>query len=58
MATSIKYIRNRLQTTSNLIKIHNYSYYNDKPIGSGNFSTVFEAFSHTTRLSFIIQTAK
>jgi len=37
------------QTSLNIKNIHNYSYYTDRVIGSGNFSTVYEAYSNTTR---------
>jgi len=42
------------QISLNIKNIHNYSYYTDRVIGSGNFSTVYEAYSNTTRtISFI-----
>jgi hypothetical protein len=37
------------QTCLNIKNIHNYSYYTDRVIGSGNFSTVYEAYSNKTR---------
>lgn len=54
MSTNIKYMKNRVLSSPNIKKIHNYSYYTDRLIGRGNFSTVYEAFSHATRHFLLI----
>jgi len=58
MNATLKYAKSRVLSCPNIKKIHNYSYYTDRVIGSGNFSTVYEAFSHTTRKLSLIQITK
>jgi hypothetical protein len=49
MHSAIKTIKSKAQGSQNAKKIQNYTYYPDRVIGSGNFSTVYDASSLTTR---------
>jgi hypothetical protein len=45
MKNTIRSIKNRLQIPADAKQIQNYCYFPNRILGTGNYSTVYEAFS-------------